>query len=236
MKIAKVLVIIEGVGNEKKVLKIVLICFCFMIFRADYKLLENNQIIYRGMHEFSTLDPQINLSVEVGYLAMHIFDRLLEYDEHGKLYPSLLKTLPTVSSDGIEYCFILKQGVRFSNGEELKSYDVKFTFERMLCGEKNYNKSTWIFDNIKGAKDVLNGLTNQLSGFRIINDYEFKIELEKPYMPFLSGLATPYASIFPKKVCMKLGEKWGDTIVGTGPFIVTSWVKEKEIVLEKNAK
>ena len=44
----------------------------------------------------------------------------------------LITDFPTVSDDGLTYSFELKQGVHFTNGTELTSKDVKFTFERCL--------------------------------------------------------------------------------------------------------
>lgn len=191
------------------------------------------QILYKSIQDFVTLDPQVDLNVEVGFLAMHIFDRLVEYDRNGNIYPSILKSMPIVSEDGMTYTFELKPGIKFTNGDKLTSSDVKFTFERMLLPETN-GKSQWILDSIKGAKDIMQGKTKELSGFKIIDDLKFEIKLEKPYIMFVQGLTTPYASIFPEKACRNSGSGWSKLPIGTGPFKVEKWEDHKEIILEKN--
>jgi oligopeptide transport system substrate-binding protein len=186
------------------------------------------------MPSFTTLDPQADLNLEVGFIAMHVFSRLVDNDENGKIYPSLLKDMPKVSPDGLTYFFELRHDIKFSTGEKLNSFDVKFTFERMLRPETKGNKSTWVFDTIKGAKDLEDGKAKDLSGFKILDINKFEIQLDKPYAPFIQGLATAYASIFPEKECTEFKEEWNSKIIGSGPFKVLSWEKDKEIVLVKN--
>ncbi len=218
---------------KKLLLVLLLITIMFSASNCRIGNKEKEQILNYSTLDCITLDPQIDLNVEVGFFAMHIFDRLVEYDVNGKIYPSLLKYMPVVSKDGIIYNFELKSGIKFTNGDDLKSSDVKFTFERMLMPETN-GKSQWIFDTIKGAKDIQEGKTKELYGFKIIDDYKFEIQFEKPYVMFIQGLTTPYASIFSEKACRESGPDFGKIPIGTGPFKVSKWEEHKEIILKKN--
>ena len=126
-----------------------------------------------------TVDPQC--TTEYYTVAMNIFDRLVEVkandDGTSEIVPSLAKSW-TVSDDGLTYTFTLNEGVKFSNGADLTSSDVLYTIMRMLTYEKAVNDD--IYDMIKGAQDVSDGKATELTGFEIIDDYNFAITLEEP--------------------------------------------------------
>ena len=153
----------------------------------------------------------------------------------GQLSAPALAAETTVSEDGTVYSFELKQGVKFTNGTELTARDVKFTFERMFTpatGAKSFS----YFSMIQGAKDMLDGKADQLSGFEIQDDYHFTITLEYPFAPFVKNLGTSYADIFPQDACTEAGADWGidDNLIGTGPYKFQSNDPNTEAVLVKN--
>ena len=69
-------------------------------------------------------------------------DALLVSDHRGTYSPSLAESW-SASDDGLEFTFVLKQGIKFSNGDDFTSVDVKKTFERLLEDEKLTDASTW---------------------------------------------------------------------------------------------
>lgn len=186
------------------------------------------------MVEPYSLDPQTNVSMETGFVSIHVFDRLMKYDSTGKLVTGILARFPIVSREGTLYAFELRKDIKFSDGRPLTSKDVLFTITRALKPEtKGWN--TWIFDSVVGAKAVIDGKTERLKGFTIIDENRFTIELEKPYTPFLSGLASPYAGIISQEACEKWGDQWGTKIVGSGPYQVFEWNRGKSLRLIKNS-
>lgn len=192
-----------------------------------------NLVITMPMSDFESMDPQMGTSSEVCRTSIHIFSRLFKYNKAGGLVPDILTDMPQVSDDGLVYTFELKPDIKFSNGDVMKSSDVKFTFERMFQPETKAING-WVIDMIKGSADVENGKTKELSGIKVIDDTKFEIILEKPYAPFIQCLATPYASIFPEKACREAGENWGKQPIGSGPFKLESWIKGEEVLLVKN--
>ncbi|RKL63487.1 ABC transporter substrate-binding protein [Thermoanaerobacteraceae bacterium SP2] len=180
------------------------------------------------------LDVQQNSMLETYYMARLLFSTLVRYKGGTTdLEPELLAEMPTVSSDGLTYHFKLKPDLKFSDGTPLTSKDVKFTFERMLKPEtKAINQ--WVFDPIKGAKDMEDGKATELAGFKIINDQEFEITLEAPYAPFIQNLAVPCASIYPAEATQKAGEEWTLNPIGSGPYKIAEWVHDDHITLERN--
>ena len=147
--------------------------------------------------------------------------------------PWLTTKLPDISDDGLTYSFELKEGVKFHDGTTLKSSDVKYSFTRMFLPDtKATSIDSYIY--IKGAQDIVDGKTTELSGIAISDDRHFTITLTQPYSTFSALLAQFYAFIYPEKSCSGAGEKWGSdtTFYGTGPFKLVSNDNSTEVVLE----
>ena len=181
------------------------------------------------------LDMQKSTSSRSAAIADEVTESLLRFDDDNKEEPVLLTDFPSVSDDGLTYSFELKQGVYFTNGTELTSKDVKFTFERMFT-PSTAAKSTAYFNMIQGAQDMLAGSATELSGFEIVDDYHFNITLEYPFAPFVKNIGTSYADIFPEDACTAAGENWGlgTDLIGTGPYKIEENDDTTQVVLVKN--
>ena len=167
-------------------------------------------------------------------LARNLFNTLVRYKGTTlELEPELLAEMPTVSADGRTYSFRLREGVKFHNGVELTTKDVKYTIERMLNPE-TMAKNTWVFHDIAGADEMLEGRATELAGLKITGPYTFEITLKEPFGPFLSNLATAPASILPADYAAEKGEAFAREPVGTGPFRLKEWRPNELIVLERN--
>ena len=59
---------------------------------------------------------------------------------------------------------------------------------------------------IEGAKDIIAGTTEELSGVVIKDDRHFDIKLTQPYSTFNAIMAQFYAVIYPEKACKEAGE------------------------------
>ncbi|RAF53020.1 ABC transporter substrate-binding protein, partial [Burkholderia multivorans] len=81
-------------------------------------------------------------------LMENVYESLVRLDESGEIQPALAEDW-TVSEDRKTYTFTLREGVKFSNGADLTSEDVKFSYERA--------KNEWT--NALGAKmDVVDSI------------------------------------------------------------------------------
>ena len=171
-------------------------------------------------------------------VALNVFDRLVETevgpDGEVTVVPSLAESWE-VSDDGLTYTFHLREGVKFSNGEELTSSDVLYTFKRLLTYPTSCNRD--IAESILGAKALENREVDRLEGFKVLNDRDFTITLERPFAAFLECLSMPGASILDEGTTVKAGVRFGESAyhtVGTGPFVFYSWIPKQGIVLKAN--
>ncbi|HEK9103852.1 TPA: nickel ABC transporter, nickel/metallophore periplasmic binding protein [Bacillus pseudomycoides] len=150
-----------------------------------------------------------------------IYEPLVSYKEGGKLEPALAESW-TISEDGKEYTFELRQNVKFSDGTAFNANIMKKNFDAIM---KNVKIHSWL------------GLINMINKTEAVNDSTFKITLKQAYYPTLQELAVVRPVRF-------LGEAGfpddGDTSqrvkkpIGTGPWMLEEYKKDEYAVFTRN--
>ena len=69
-------------------------------------------------------------TISTARILQNIHDQLVTTDENLKIIPELAESFQ-VSPDGLSYTFNLRKGVKFHDGSDLTSADVKYSFERI---------------------------------------------------------------------------------------------------------
>ena len=75
----------------------------------------------------------------------------------GKLLAPSLAESWSASEDGLGYEFLLRQGVKFHNGDPLTAEDVKFSFERYRGGAHDMMKARVAAVEIPDPRHVSSG-------------------------------------------------------------------------------
>ncbi len=96
-----------------------------------------NVVLANGKNEFNLnlssepahLDPALNSSVDGGCLAVNSFEGLMTYDKDGKVIPGQAESYE-VSEDGTTYTFTMRDGLKWSNGDELTAKDFEYSWRR----------------------------------------------------------------------------------------------------------
>lgn len=175
----------------------------------------------------ASLDPALITDVPGGGIAAKLYNGLVRIGDGLKIKPDIALKY-TVSSDGLRYDFILRKGVKFSNGSEVRAEDFQYSFERVL-DSKTLSPNRWVLDRISGAKDFEDGKTSHVKGITVKGPYEIVLSLDKPFSPFLGLLAMPTAYV----VAHVEGRDPALSVpVGTGPFTVKKWLPNQELVLD----
>ena len=117
--------------------------------------------------------------------------------------------------DPLTYIFHLRQGVKFHDGRELTSADVKFTFDSIISGS---------------VKTPKRGAFRLVASTEAPDAHTFVFHLREPYASFLFGLTRPSVGIVPRDSDAGISQR----PVGSGPFRFVSAVRDEEIVLERN--
>lgn len=173
----------------------------------------------------SSLD--IATEYEAAAMAVNrvVYERLVQYSADGTDIEPELATSWTISDDGTEYTFQLRQGVKFQDGTDFNSEAVKFSFERVL--EINQGPA-WMF--------------SMIDSIECLDDYTVKFTLSQPYSAFLPVLANIWGTGIVNPTAVTSNEVDGDNstaymqdhMLGTGPYKFVEWVHGDHITLERN--
>lgn len=187
-----------------------------------------------GAPEFMT--PAFNSTGSSFDVMGHIYNRLVSLDLSTlQINPSLAESWD-VSPDGLIYTFRLRQGVAWQSNAHFKptrsfnADDVLFTFNRQWKPHHFYHEQGYgqypYFDSL--------GLTQIIHDIVKVDNYTVKFVLNKPLAPFLSNLAMNWAGIQSEEYAQamfKAGspELFDNAPVGTGPFELVSYEKNKQV-------
>lgn len=145
-------------------------------------------------------------------LVGNVYEGLVALDDAGQIQPLLAESW-TVSDDGLEYDFVLKEGVTFHNGNAFTADNVKFSLERIPEWKANTPGNLASIDHVE-----------------VVSPTEAKVVLSAPDHSALFWLAGPLGAIFdPTEV-----DSLATEAVGTGPFSFVSYDPGVEMVLERN--
>src|SRR3954452_23615347 len=90
------------------------------------------QMVVTYKDDVSTLDPAIGYDWQNWSIIKSLFDGLMDYKTGTtELVPDLAESYE-IAPDGQTYTFRLRPGVKFHNGRQLTSADVKYSIERVL--------------------------------------------------------------------------------------------------------
>ncbi len=219
--------------QKRNSLKKASILFIIIIFLSVTSTLASATGIFRFpiFYVPSTLDPALDTANSITYIIQQVGDGLVAYDRNLRVVPGLAKSW-TVRRDGREYLFTLRRGVKFHNGKALTADDIVASFLRVFRSGKLPATGKFL-ERIDGAKALLAGRADTLSGLEAVSENLVRIRLTEPYAPFLSSLAMPLAKIMPAELARAAEDKYGQHPVGTGPFVFHSW-SDEVIVLRAN--
>ncbi len=147
-------------------------------------------------------------------ILQNIHDGLVTADKDLNIIPELAESYE-VSSDGLTYTFNLRKGVKFHDGSDLTSADVKYSFETLM-------------DPDTGA--VNKPVFNSVGSIDTPDDYTVIIKMDQINMPFLGRLAGLGAgAIIPEGSASIQGE----TPIGAGPLKFVRREMGNEVELER---
>jgi ABC-type dipeptide transport system, periplasmic component len=140
------------------------------------------------------------------------------FNEKMELNPVLAESY-TVSDNGLEYTFKLRQGVKFHDGTDFTAAAVKANFDRVTNPDNKLKRHS-LYSNV-GKTEV-------------IDDYTVKFMLKEPFSPFVNQLGHPSAVMISPAALEKYGKDIAFNPVGTGPFKFVEWKQPDYIKVVKN--
>jgi peptide/nickel transport system substrate-binding protein len=164
--------------------------------------------------EATGLDPQIVPAFSRSRRSPLMYNQLVRFDADMNPVPELAESWD-VSKDGLTWTFRLRQGVKFHDGQELTSADVKFTFDRLV--EKSPGKGDFVtVDKIEPT-----------------GKYAIKFVTKEPFAGLLAALGSFWGFIISEAGIKQHGDL-NKAALGTGPFMLTDWKVEQQMLLKRH--
>ncbi|MEA1958766.1 MAG: peptide ABC transporter substrate-binding protein [Chloroflexota bacterium] len=180
----------------------------------------------------ATLDPVCCADATAAGYIVEIFSGLVALDKNLEVVPDIAESWD-ISADGTVYTFHLRDGVRFHDGREVTAGDFKYSIERAADPAIGSQVAAAYIGDIVGVKEKLDGLADEVSGVRVIDEVTLEITIDAPKAYFLSKLTHPVAFVVDQDN-VDLDDEWWREPNGTGPFKLGEWDSEQRIVLERN--
>jgi peptide/nickel transport system substrate-binding protein/oligopeptide transport system substrate-binding protein len=194
---------------------------------------QGGDIVVTYKDDITTLDPAIGYDWVNWSMIKSLYSRLMDYEPGTpNPVPSLAESF-TVSPDGLAYTFVLRKGVKFSNGREVEASDVKYSIERAV-DPKTQGPGAGFFGAIAGFEDVTGGKATTLSGIETPDKNTVVFKLSRPDATFLHVLAINFASVVPKEAVEAAAGDFGKKPVGSGTFTLKEWTIGQRLVFERN--
>ena len=168
--------------------------------------------------------------LDVGSLVLrNTFDSLVFQREDGSFAPWLATTW-SVSDDGLEYTFELRDDVTFHDGEPFNAEAVKANFDHVVAPETASAQAASLIGFAEDGGYYL--------GTEVVDEFTVRVSFNQPYAPFLQGVSLPQLGFYSPKVLAEHGDELragGPGItVGTGPFILHEFIPGQELTFSAN--
>lgn len=185
----------------------------------------------------ATFDPTQAFYDDWWVMNGTLFNGLYQVDGRGHPQLDLAAAPPVVSPDRKVWTFHLRKGVLFHNGTEATADDLKFSIMRTLSPHTKPSVS-WgqTADNIfVGSQDFVSGKATDVPGIQVLDRYTIRFRLTAPVAVFPFILASTYNMVVPRAVVQKEGDLYfAQHPIGTGPYMLQSWVKGQRVVFVRN--
>ncbi len=165
-----------------------------------------------------------NNSVDQDLVAL-VFNGLVRIGDGGLVEPDLAQSLPSLGPDGRTYTFVLREGLKWQDGEPVTADDVAFTIASVRSVD---------FDGDARLADAW----VDVEQVTVVDDRTISITLPEPYAPFLARAAT--LPILPAHLLEGLSSQqmaqsdFNSAPVGTGPYKLTTLTSTRADLVANN--
>ena len=128
----------------------------------------------------------------------------------------------SISQDGLAYTFNLRRNVKFHDGSQLTSKDVKATYEKIV-------------NPPQGVVSVRQASYAVIDRIETPDEYTVVFRLKRPSASMLSNFASPWNFIYKAEILERDPRWYEKNIMGTGPFTFVEYVPGSHWVGKKNA-
>lgn len=186
---------------------VLIVCAAFILsgFAGSIAAAEKDTLNFRLVFNCSTVSPYLHFNDADWWWQAGVYEPLVWLnDANGSFEPRLAKEW-SVSEDGLNYTFKLRDDVYFHNGEKMKASDCVFSY------------------NLAKQAPALTTFTSPYEKVEALDDATFVVRLSKPYYPFLHH--SSMIKIVSEKAVSEHGAAFGTkaALAGTGPYYMVDY-------------
>jgi len=195
---------------------------------------ENNEITAYLRQDPPELNTMGAADAVSGIVLGHVMEGLLRYDEHSQIVAGLAQRWEI---DGDTATFWIRDNARWSNGDPITAHDFEFAWKTTLA-PSTASQYAFILYPLKNAEAANNGdVSIDEIGVRALDDKTLEVTLEQPIAYFEKLVAfmtfSPVNQAFFESTNGRFGAE-ADSLLYSGPFMMTSWVHGASVRIEKN--
>jgi peptide/nickel transport system substrate-binding protein len=168
------------------------------------------------------LDPSQGAGAEiVRMMHQNVLEGLVGIAENGRITPQLAAAMPSVTPDRLTYTFKLKRNVKFHDGTDFTSADVKVKFDVARDEKSGHSKPDYY-------KDIASVTTP--------DPLTVVFKMTRANNEFLYNLARADSIIEPSELFATVAgrAKLKSDPIGTGPFKLGAWNRGVNVRLDRN--
>ncbi|MEU5704158.1 ABC transporter substrate-binding protein [Streptomyces aurantiacus] len=169
------------------------------------------------------VDPQQVGSNDTIYSLRQVVDSLTDQDPRtGKNVPWLAKSWD-INADATTFTFHLRSGVTFSDGSPLTAQVVKDNFDAV--------------PDLGALGTLAQGYLSGLQNTAVVDPQTVRVKFKEPNAQFLQATSTHSLGIESSASVKKSPqEKCSKGVIGSGPFVLKSYVQNRSVNLAKRTK
>jgi peptide/nickel transport system substrate-binding protein len=182
-------------------------------------------LVYGTTDKVTQMDPASAYDFHTWELFDNIDESLLTYKQGtSEIIPGLAESY-TVNKAGDEYIFKLRKGLKFTDGTPFTADAVKWTIDRVVALKGD---PSWLVTQFVKSVTVVDPLTVKFTLNGPTAFFPSVIAGNPPYFPLSPG-------VYPvDKIISDPTELKGGQLVGLGPYKITSFKRDEEVIFEAN--
>ncbi len=187
---------------------------------------------YNEHANITSLDPAFAKDQRNIWPCNLIYNGLVKLDKNLNVVPDLASNW-SVSDDGLQYTFTLKDSIFFQKNKAFKNDLNSHEFNRARVTASDFKYS---LERLKNPDLASPGAwtMNLVDRITAPSDKELVIVLKKAFPAFLGILSMKFCSVIPHRDRLIDSYNIRSNPIGTGPFYMKRWEENVKLVLRKN--
>ncbi|AQQ54593.1 peptide ABC transporter substrate-binding protein [Planococcus lenghuensis] len=193
------------------------------------------EITVNAMTEPPTLDPALSTDTTSFWILDHMFEGLYTQDKEGEAVLGVAEDV-NISEDGTVYTFTIREDAVWSDGTPVTAENFEYAWKRVLDPATASAFAFYLY-YIEGAEAYNKGEGSvEDVAINAVDERTLEVTLNSP-LGYFDKLLTQRTFLPLKQEVVEADPNWAagpETYISNGPFELTEWSHNEQVVIEKN--